>query len=40
MDVSGAAAELLNAVKVGDVVKFHAERINGTLTVIAIQAAP
>ena len=32
--------ELLNTVKVGDSVKFHAERINGTLTVIAIQAAP
>jgi Cu/Ag efflux protein CusF len=32
--------ELLNAVKVGDKVKFHAEDINGTLTVTAIQAAP
>jgi Cu(I)/Ag(I) efflux system protein CusF len=32
--------ELLKAVKVGDAVKFHAERINGTLTVTAIQAAP
>jgi Cu/Ag efflux protein CusF len=32
--------ELLNAVKVGDAVKFHAERINGTLAVTAIQAAP
>ena len=32
--------ELLNAVKEGDAVKFQAERINGTLTVTAIQAAP
>jgi Cu(I)/Ag(I) efflux system protein CusF len=32
--------ELLNAVKVGDKVKFHAEDINGTFTVTAIQAAP
>ena len=32
--------ELLNAVKVGDTVKFHAEDINGTYTVTAIQAAP
>lgn len=32
--------ELLNAVKAGDKVKFHAEDINGTLTVTAIQAAP
>jgi Cu/Ag efflux protein CusF len=33
-------AELLNAVKVGDSVKFHAEDINGALTVTAIQPAP
>jgi Cu/Ag efflux protein CusF len=32
--------ELLNAVKVGDKVKFRAEDINGTFTVTAIQAAP
>jgi Cu(I)/Ag(I) efflux system protein CusF len=32
--------ELLNAVKVGDKVTFHAEDINGTFTVTAIQAAP
>ena len=31
--------ELLNAVKVGDTVKFHAESINGALTVTAIRAA-
>lgn len=31
--------DLLNTVKVGDVVKFHAERINGMLTVTAIQPA-
>jgi Cu/Ag efflux protein CusF len=30
---------LLNAVKVGDKVKFHAEDINGALTVTAIQPA-
>lgn len=29
--------ELLNAVKVGDAVKFHAEDIDGALTVTAIQ---
>jgi len=32
--------ELLNTLKVDDSVKFHAERINGTLTVTAIQPAP
>lgn len=32
--------ELLKAVKVGDAVKFHAENINGALTVTAIHAAP
>jgi Cu/Ag efflux protein CusF len=32
--------ELLNAVKVGDRVKFHAEDISGSYTVTAIQAAP
>lgn len=35
--------ELLNAVKVGDAVKFHAESLDGVLTVTAIQpvhAAP
>ena len=32
--------ELLNTVKVGDTVKFHAESISGTYTVTAIQAAP
>jgi Cu/Ag efflux protein CusF len=32
--------ELLKTVKVGDAVKFHAENINGALTVTAIQAAP
>ena len=32
--------ELLNAVKVGDKVKFRAEDINGAFTVTAIQAAP
>ena len=32
--------ELLNAIKVGDVVKFHAETINGAYTVTAIQPAP
>ncbi|MDO9221342.1 MAG: copper-binding protein [Thiobacillus sp.] len=31
---------LLNAVKVSDTVKFHAERINGALTVTAIQVTP
>ena len=31
--------ELLNAVKVGDKVKFHAEDINGATTVTAIQPA-
>jgi Cu/Ag efflux protein CusF len=31
--------ELLNAVKVGDKVKFRAEDINGAFTVTAIQAA-
>jgi Cu/Ag efflux protein CusF len=31
--------ELLNGVKVGDAVKFHAEEIDGTLTVTAIQSA-
>jgi len=30
---------LLNSLKVGDAVKFHAENINGALTVTAIQAA-
>lgn len=30
--------ELLKSVKVGDTVKFHAEEINGALTVTAIQA--
>jgi Cu/Ag efflux protein CusF len=32
--------ELLNAVKVGDAVTFHAEDIDGALTVTAIQATP
>ena len=32
--------ELLNAVKVGDAVKFHAESVNGTFTVTEIQPAP
>ena len=32
--------ELLNAVRVGDKVKFRAEDINGAFTVTAIQAAP
>jgi Cu/Ag efflux protein CusF len=32
--------ELLNGIKVGDKVKFHAEDINGSFTVTAIQAAP
>jgi Cu/Ag efflux protein CusF len=32
--------ELLNAVKVGDTVKFHAEDRNGVFTVTAIQVAP
>lgn len=32
--------ELLNALKMGDKVKFHAEDINGVLTVTAIQPAP
>ena len=32
--------EMLNAVKVGDTVKFHVENINGAFTVTAIQAAP
>jgi Cu(I)/Ag(I) efflux system protein CusF len=31
--------DILNTVKVGDAVKFHAERINGALTVTAIQPA-
>ncbi len=31
--------ELLNAVKVGDKVRFHAEDINGAFTVTAIQPA-
>jgi len=31
--------ELLNAVKVGDKVKFHAEDVNGAFTVTAIQPA-
>ena len=31
---------LLNAVKVGDKVKFHAESINGAYTVTAIQSVP
>jgi Cu/Ag efflux protein CusF len=31
--------ELLNGVKVGDAVKFHAEEINGVLSVTAIQKA-
>lgn len=31
---------LLNTVKVSDRVKFHAEQINGALTVTAIQVAP
>jgi len=32
--------ELLNAVQVGDTVRFHVEKINGVYTVTAIQAAP
>ena len=32
--------ELLNAVKVGDAVKFHAVTVNGTFTVTEIQPAP
>jgi Cu(I)/Ag(I) efflux system periplasmic protein CusF len=32
--------ELLGGIKVGDKVKFHAEQIDGTYTVTAIQAAP
>lgn len=32
--------ELLSGIKVGDKVKFHAEDINGSFTVTAIQAAP
>lgn len=32
--------ELLNGVKVGDTVKFHAETIKGAITVTAIQTAP
>ena len=32
--------ELLNAVKVGGAVKFHAESVNGTFTVTEIQPAP
>ena len=32
--------ELLNRVKVGDKVKFHAEEIKGSLTVTAIEVAP
>ena len=31
--------ELMNTLKVGDAVKFHAESINGTLTVTAIHPA-
>ena len=31
--------DLLNKVKVGDAVKFHAEKINGAFTVTAIQTA-
>jgi len=31
--------ELMNTLKVGDAVKFHAESINGALTVTAIQPA-
>jgi len=31
---------LLSGIKVGDKVKFHAEDINGSFTVTAIQAAP
>ncbi|HWR76430.1 MAG TPA: copper-binding protein [Thiobacillus sp.] len=31
--------ELLSAVKVGDTVKFHAEKINGAYTVTALQVA-
>ena len=32
--------ELLNTVKVGDTVKFHAESVNGTFTVTEIRLAP
>ncbi|MHB1213986.1 MAG: copper-binding protein [Thiobacillus sp.] len=32
--------ELLSGIKVGDTVTFHAESVNGALTVTAIQAAP
>jgi Cu/Ag efflux protein CusF len=32
--------ELLNAIKVGDTVKFHAEKINGVFTVRTIQVVP
>ncbi len=32
--------ELLSGIKVGDTVKFHAESVNGVLTVTAIQSAP
>ena len=32
--------ELLSGIKVGDTVKFHAESVNGALTVTAIQPAP
>lgn len=31
---------LLNGIKVGDTVKFHAESIDGVLTVTVLQAAP
>jgi Cu(I)/Ag(I) efflux system protein CusF len=31
--------ELLNGIKVGDAVKFHAEEIDGTLSVTAIRSA-
>ncbi len=31
------SADMLNKVKVGDAVKFHAEQINGALTVTSIQ---
>jgi len=32
--------ELLNTVKVGDTVKFHAESVNGTFTVTEIRPSP
>jgi len=32
--------ELLSGIKVGDKVKFHAEDLNGSFTVTAIEAAP